>query len=66
MWLAIGLFVFAGIWAISMAFLVLTGGLRTRNGPIIGFQRSPEKMDRMIARAKERQARYDRWRERLR
>ena len=66
MWLAVSLLVFASIWATGIIVFIFTGGLRTRNGPIVGLQRSPEEMETMVARVKERQVRYDRWLKRLR
>ena len=66
MWLALGLLAFTAIGPIVIIFFIFTGGLRTRNGPIIGLQRSPQELDEMVARVKVRQARYDRWLRKLR
>ena len=66
MWLALGLLVFVGVWATGIIVFTFTGGLRTRNGTIVGLQRSPEDMETMVARVQERQERYDRWLKRLR
>jgi hypothetical protein len=64
MWLAIGFFVFAALWAGGVVYLIANGGVHTRNG-FIGIEKTPQEMDGMIARVKARQARYDKWRNSL-
>jgi hypothetical protein len=59
MWLAIFGVVLAVIWAGFFGTLLMTGGLRTRDGFIIGRQKTPEQLDAMVARVKERDRRGD-------
>ena len=63
-WLVIGFFVLAAVWLGGMVFLILNGGVHTRNG-FVGIAKTPKQMAEMIARVKARQARYDRWRKSL-
>lgn len=63
-WVVIGFFVLAIIWLGFLVVLALNGGLNTKNG-FVGIEKTPHQMDAMIAKAKARQARYDRWRANL-
>lgn len=57
MWLTIFAVMVAVAWAVGFATLLLTGGLRTKNGPIIGRQRTPQQLTDMVANARAREAR---------
>jgi hypothetical protein len=56
-----GELIFAGVIvafvAIGFGTLLLTGGLRTRQGGTIGRQRTQQQLGEMVARVKEREAR---------
>ena len=59
-----GLAIFCGVvvavWVICFGYFLLTGGLRTKNGFIVGLQRSPKQLDDFVARVKAREARRTR------
>jgi hypothetical protein len=57
MWLTVFGIVVPGIWAVGFGALLLTGGLRTKHGFIIGRQRTPQQLDEMVARTRAREAR---------
>jgi len=60
-WVVIGFFVLAIMWLAFFVYLALNGGLNTKNG-FVGIEKTPDQMESMIAKAKARQDRYDRWR----
>jgi hypothetical protein len=60
------------VWAVAAAFWVavflimsMNGGVRMKDGSVVGRQQTQQEFDEKLRRIKEREARYEKWRKNL-